>query len=127
MSGVVPVVKADREAARPLWAVWWRNMKADKIAEFADKGLLDDHELVQAFARHRLAETARLEAEIERLRGALEFYADPGIYHAISIIGDRPCGEFYDDFSQDHGDPDYKREMPGKTARTALAADTGEG
>ena len=55
------------------------------------------------------------------LRGVLEFYADPATYHAIAFWTDPPCGDFVEDFSEDHGDPFYDRAMPGKAAREALA------
>lgn len=69
-----------------------------------------------------IAEVVKRErASIEGpLIDALEFYADPATYHALSIWADPPCGEFMDDFSEDHGDKFYDREMPGKTARAAL-------
>jgi hypothetical protein len=54
------------------------------------------------------------------LREALRFYADPGNYHAISFMFDRPCGGFADDFSKDHGDEFYRRRMPGALARRVL-------
>jgi hypothetical protein len=59
--------------------------------------------------------------ERERLFEALAFYADPENYHAIAILADPPCGEFVDDFDDDHGHPDYDRPMPGKRARSALS------
>ena len=52
---------------------------------------------------------------------ALSFYADPSSYHAITIMGDPPCGEFFDDMSEDHGDEYYQRAMPGKLARDVLS------
>src|SRR3989304_3873400 len=61
------------------------------------------------------------QAEIERLREALEFYADPENYHAIAFLGDAPCGDFAADFDEDHGHPDYDRGMPGRRARSALS------
>jgi hypothetical protein len=63
------------------------------------------------------------QAETEPLREALEFYADPETYHAIAILGDRPCGEFADDMSVDFWTKNcgYDRPMPGKRAREALA------
>jgi len=63
--------------------------------------------------------------EIERLRDALEFYADPTTYHATSIMFDPPCGEFQEDFDEDYVcyDFDYGRPMPGKRARQALNSD----
>lgn len=51
---------------------------------------------------------------------ALSFYAEPDTYHAIGFFADPPCGEFDDDFSEGHGDPNYDRPMPGKRARIAL-------
>ena len=57
----------------------------------------------------------------ERLREALEFYADPDTYFAVLVVGDAPCGEFADDFSE-HGDADFPAGdlRPGKRAREAL-------
>lgn len=57
---------------------------------------------------------------------ALKFYADPATYHAVGFWFDPPCGGFDEDFSADHGDEFYQREMPGKTAREALAVIQGE-
>jgi len=51
---------------------------------------------------------------------ALEFYACPSTYHAISFVSDPPCGEFMDDFDGDHESDFYTRWMPGKRAREAL-------
>ena len=59
-----------------------------------------------------------LRDERDRLREALEFYADPGTYHACSFIFDPPTGGFDDDF--DEGHDGYDRPMPGKCARAAL-------
>jgi hypothetical protein len=53
---------------------------------------------------------------------ALAFYANPESYHAISIFGDRPCGEFADDMDENHGFDLYDRPMPGSRAREALRA-----
>ena len=62
--------------------------------------------------------------ENERLRAALDFYADPETYFAWGFIGDSPCGEWDDDFEET--ELGYK---PGKRARAALSqpAATGEG
>jgi hypothetical protein len=51
---------------------------------------------------------------------ALAFYADAETYHAIAFLPDHPCGEFIDDFSEDHGDEHYDRAMPGKRARACI-------
>jgi len=69
---------------------------------------------------------AKLEREVRRLREALVMYAKPESYHAIGFLPDRPCGEFIDDFSEDHGDPFYDRPMPGARARAALQETTEE-
>lgn len=56
--------------------------------------------------------------EYERLAKiiyALEFYADPMTYFAISFLPDRPCGDFVKDFQKIEG-----RHRPGKRARKAL-------
>ena len=58
--------------------------------------------------------------KIEYLSEALEFYADPNSYFGIIIFGDHPCGDFADDFSEDHGFNQYDRPMPGKYAREVL-------
>jgi len=65
---------------------------------------------------------AEAHAEIQRLRLALSFYADPENYHAIAIMADSPCGEFAEDFNNadDWVAQPYGRPMPGKRARAAL-------
>lgn len=75
----------------------------------------------QACAARKDARIAELEADNARLREALEFYANPDTYFAVSVFSDPPCGAFMDDFST-HGHPDYhpNDERPGKRARHAL-------
>lgn len=51
---------------------------------------------------------------------ALSWYADPEFYHAVGFWFDPPCGGFDEDFSSDHGNEFYKRDMPGKLARKTL-------
>ena len=62
--------------------------------------------------------------EIEKLKEALAFYADPETYFAIAIIPDPPCGEFMDDFDDEYESeaypPPYNRPLPGKRARAVL-------
>lgn len=60
-----------------------------------------------------LIEQAR---EAERLREALEFYADPETYFAIGFWPDPPCGAFIDDGSETMG----LGMKPGKRARIVL-------
>jgi hypothetical protein len=61
-------------------------------------------------------------AAYEQVLSAIAFYADQETYHAVAFLFDPPCGEFDDDFEEDHGHPDYERPMPGKRARAALKA-----
>ncbi len=56
----------------------------------------------------------------DELREALKFYADPDTYVAIAFLGDPPCGEFADDFSDVADGSGYVTERPGKRARAAL-------
>ena len=67
-----------------------------------------------------LSERAELLATVERLRGALEFYADEDNWFGVYMVGRGPMGE---DWSQD-GNPDWPDGKPGKQARAALI--TGE-
>ena len=55
------------------------------------------------------------------LASALSFYGNPASYHAVGFWVDPPAGGFADDFSEDHGDDYYDRDMPGKLAREVLA------
>ena len=73
------------------------------------------------------ARVLELEGEVAGLRETLVVYADPGFYHAIGFGFDRPCGDFADDFSEDHADPFYDRPMPGAAARAALRVTDQEG
>ena len=60
------------------------------------------------------------QAEVERLREALEFYADPETYFAILIVPDRPAGAFADDFDGVCLDDYDDIPRPGARARRAL-------
>lgn len=84
------------------------------------------------------ASEAQLEArdkQIAELREALELYANPDSYFALSVLADRPCGCFADDHSpitpeeeERFGWEDYRSDgghYYGKTARQALAKHTG--
>jgi len=50
----------------------------------------------------------------------LWFYADPGTYHGMAVMFDPPTGGFDEDWSEDHGDPNYPYAKPGKRARAIL-------
>ena len=62
-----------------------------------------------------------LEAVVEAVAVALQFYADPETYHACLFMFDPPTGGFDGDFDEAHGG-EYDRPMPGKLARETLAA-----
>ena len=68
------------------------------------------------------AEITRLRLSNNRMREALEFYANPQTYVAIGFWPDSPCGDFMDDFSDDHGDETADGFRPGKRARSALTS-----
>ncbi len=57
---------------------------------------------------------------IERLREALEFYADPDTYFAWAFMGDPPCGDFGKDFSDAVDSSGLEKCKPGKRARAVL-------
>lgn len=84
----------------------------------ADAGEIVFRELNQSQVREHL-----LQEKADKLEEALEFYADPNTYFAISFLGDSPCGGFADDQSLP-GEWDtegiYDRPMPGKRARETL-------
>ena len=65
------------------------------------------------------AEVERLTAERDELKAALEFYADPETYFALCMMADPPCGDFIRDFSVVEG-AYTDRPMPGTRARAAL-------
>lgn len=54
---------------------------------------------------------------------ALAFYAEPTSYIGIGLWGDKPCGEFIEDFSYDN---QLDRDVPGKLARQTLGWETDE-
>lgn len=62
----------------------------------------------------------RIHKENQHLCDVIEFYANPQTYCAIGFFPDRPCGDFMDDFSEDHGDETMPGPRPGKHARQAL-------
>lgn len=113
------------------WAPIWREahkIAAEEISRI-ESGICKQPGLAALLANFAIK---AVEAENDALRikhaedtaslvGALAFYADPEIYHAIAFMADPPCGEWVDDFDENHGHPDYPRAMPGKRAREALA------
>jgi hypothetical protein len=96
---------------------------SDAAAAMGEKPMFEDcttgltgTAALEAEMRDRLAAK---DARIAELEETLAFYADAETYHAIAFLADPPCGEFMDDFSDDHGD-DYDRPMPGRRARSTL-------
>lgn len=83
---------------------------------------LSDLFVLRDQVRDTCTRAEKAEAERDRLRATIEFYANPDTYFAIGIMPDPPCGEFMDDFSTHEGigysDGDQR---PGKRAREALA------
>lgn len=63
----------------------------------------------------------------EKLEAAFKFYADPETYYGIGFLADSPCGEFAQDFSDDHGDGTLPGPRPGARARRALGEESGRG
>lgn len=91
----------------------------DCIGQCAGKGGTQD--CLCGGSGHAKDAAVYLQKRLLRAEEALDFYADPENYHAISFLLDRPCGGFADDFSEDHGHGDYERPMPGKLAREVLS------
>lgn len=60
-------------------------------------------------------EPAEKPSDLMQLLKALEYYADPKTYFAISILPDFPCGAFTEDFSETE-----LGLKPGKLARETL-------
>lgn len=107
-------LQADRDDAREQRRKWHEASAMDR----AENGRLRV-EIEQM--RPTVMDWTRLHNENERLKCVLEFYATPGTYYAIGFFPDRPCGEFMEDFSDDHGDEDLPGPRPGKAARMALS------
>lgn len=88
----VPVTQADRDAAVEHYSAVMQRIKSPQAAEVQDStikelksGRWDKDFSVQLFARHRLtatqsltAELAERDAEIERLRAALQLWRESG-------------------------------------------------
>lgn len=53
---------------------------------------------------------------LEKLIDSLYFYGDPSNYVGIAFLGDAPCGDFAEDFSE----VEIYGEKPGKKAREVI-------
>ncbi len=65
------------------------------------------------------AQLAATTADAQKMREALEFYADPDTYVAIMFVPDRPCGDFINDIGEVETDWGLEHR-PGAKARAAL-------
>lgn len=65
----IEVTQADRDAPASAYFAWISNNPV--IPNKMLSGQADDHSMVQAFARHRIAATAEKDAEIARLKSAV--------------------------------------------------------
>lgn len=71
----ITITDADREAAANLLdevSNLLDHVGIGQVADLIRDGEYDEHEAVQAFARHRLAAVAEKDAEIERLKAAIK-------------------------------------------------------
>lgn len=87
-----------------------------EVAEMHDMTATAEHWEGAFYAEKKKREAA--ERQVEALREALSFYANPETYFAIAFMGDSPHGDFLDDFEDV---PGFGAEKPGKRARAALA------
>src|SRR5690606_15360063 len=94
------ITQADRDAA------WFIRPDCFSKEEYDNwrLGVYDGSVCIQALAKHRESAVTELQAEVERLRDALEYYAENDHYD----YGDAPCHIYVID---DHG----------RTARATLA------
>ena len=90
-----------------------------KEANSRNRELVDQFKGPAASTAYWITKAKAAKAREVKLREALEFYADPDTYFAVSIISDPPAGDIVRDFSAVPGN-DYDRPMPGKRARAAL-------
>jgi hypothetical protein len=84
-------------------------------------GLIPENEVI-VFSRegYSLKQINVLEREIEKLREALGFYADPMTYFGIAILPDQPAGEFCDDIDEVPWPDGGTNHKPGRRARETL-------
>ena len=59
----------------------------------------------------------KIVSNLNNMFDAVVFYANPGTYHAISVLTDPPCGDFAYDFGPNS---EYDYDKPGAVARNAL-------
>ena len=85
----------------------------EKLVDYDTARILKDVDYIESL-EERNKELEDIKVELVEV---LSFSGDPDSYFAIAIVGDRPCGDFADDFSDDHGFNEYDRPMPGTLAR----------
>jgi hypothetical protein len=116
--------EAERDAARAEVAATKEKLTA-MYRSFEGHVYVKNEEYAALCDEKRTAHADALAArgEVERLREALAFYADPDSYFAISMFSDPPCGEFAEDYSEAERESDgCVKFYPGKRARDALAS-----
>lgn len=92
-----------------------RRMTDDELEEYWSDPEMSDFDLADVI------DTALFRGKVaDVLFEPVYFYAMPETYHGVSFMFDPPCGDFMEDFSEDHEDPFYDRSMPGDSARSAL-------
>ena len=103
-------------AERDKWKADYQRMQREVVDSL---GLEEDH-FTSTCLESYAEEKWKAEAERDRLREALSFYADPDTYFAIGFFPDRPCGELMDDFGTAVDEHGFERTVPGKRARALL-------
>ena len=92
---------------------WYEDKFKDSKVEFMQVSVFD---LIADFVmQYERFKPSSNEESKERLREALEFYANPETYIATSLVVDRPCGEIDTDYSHTE-----MGSRLGKRARQAL-------
>jgi len=90
----------------------------------AFNGVIAERDALQKRITELEASNTDLRTALERAVTVINFYSDPQTYFAMSIIADRPCGEFvtdYEELSGELGHPDGSPwQKPGKRARVSL-------
>lgn len=81
MADELLVTQEDREAAASVY----RRFRDEEHAALVLNGGADSDSVVQAFARHRLAQTKADAARIAALEGALRFYARPQSWRSSGV------------------------------------------
>lgn len=85
MTDELLVTQEDREAAADVWRDYIAKVGEVMVEKGIRDGSLDHGSLVQAFARHRIAQAKADAARIEALEEALRFYARPQSWRSSGV------------------------------------------